>query len=129
MSSRIQFSNINSSQRTWWAMLILLPVLLLSACASNPPGLPTQEELAKMHVHHLQVVNNSKQVINAIRYKPCGGEQSGFHTLAQNLMPQERVAFNLFDNCIDVQAVNTFDQTLSEQKGLVMSENAVWELH
>ena len=71
----------------------------------------------------------SKEVINAIKYRPCGAGTDGFRTLAENLMPQQRVQFTLFDTCIDLQAQDTFDQTLSETKELVLSRNAVWELH
>jgi len=120
---------IDSPIVTIRAAYCLSLALILAACASQPAsGLPTPEQLAKMQVHHLQVVNNTKQVINVIKYKPCGADAGGFQTLAENLMPQERVAFNLYDRCIDVRAVNTFDQTLSEQKGLVISKTAVWEL-
>jgi hypothetical protein len=127
MLIKILFDRLGSGRRIAG---FLLSGSLLCACSSTPaPGLPDARELASQHPHQLQVVNDSKEVINAIKYKPCGANDTGFMTLTENLMPQQRVQFALFDTCIDLQAVNTFDQTLSEAKNMVLSRNAVWELH
>lgn len=110
---------------------IALGVLLfvISGCASKPvPSMPTMEEVAAQQTHQLNIINRTDEVINAIQFKPCGQKTSDYSTLINNLKPKQRVVFNLVDACIDIKALNSFDQTLAERTNLQLSTISVWDI-
>ena len=135
---KITLFSSNSQVRIWLRRLFrlaacrLVPIALvvgLSACATEPaPTVPNMEELATQDLYQLNITNFTDEVVNTILFRPCGKAGDDFAILAENLKPGERVAFNLFNTCIDIKAMNTFDQTLAEKDGLALSKISHWDI-
>ena len=108
----------------------LLSVVFLSACSTTDKQ--TSSELAAPAVNEvaqqLQITNYTNAVVNTIKYKPCNAGKDVFLTLAENLKPKERVVFNLYDVCIDLKALNTFDDMLEEKSSLNLSQKVNWDI-
>lgn len=104
-------------------------VLLLAGCSTSAmQDSPAPAGQSDQTVRQLQITNHSSAVVNAIKYKPCNAATDVFLTLAENLKPKERVVFNLYDVCIDLKALNTFEDTLEEKNNLSLSEKGVWDI-
>lgn len=114
---------------TWPAIVICVMAFGLTGCTTAPaPSVPSMEELAAQKSHQLNIINLTNEVINVIRFKPCGKDASDYSTLIENLKPKQRVVFNLFEVCIDIKALNAFDQTLAERNTLVLSNVNIWDI-
>ena len=126
MLSRIPLVQVRSVT----VIVSLLVMWMLAGCASEPiqQQVVMSEPVNDARPHRLKIVNHSSDVMNVILYKPCGSKVDLFQPLAENLKPKQGVVFNVFNECIDVRATNTFDQTLAEKEALSLTTADTWTI-
>jgi hypothetical protein len=107
-----------------WPIAGLSLLLLLSACASEPVGLkPPPEDPIK-----LRVINQSDTVIDVIDAKPCGADDSQYKTQMESIKPNQRIMLHIYQECVDLVALDAFGSALDELPGLRLNSNITWKI-
>lgn len=102
---------------------------LLIACSATPETDITQNIDARPSTpHKIAIVNASPNVINSIKYKPCGSQDNRYQYLTGNLRPNEKFSINIYTQCVDLIATNAFKKNLVDVKNIDLSKIKTWTI-
>ena len=102
---------------------------LLAACAANPEiEVPYDSNAQPPTPHKIAIVNASPNVINSIKYKPCGSQDNRYHFLTGNLRPNEKFSINIYSQCVDLRATNAFKKKLVDIKNIDLKKIKTWTI-
>jgi len=121
----------NKFQPLILAQLILTIGLtcLLAACTTNPEvAVPHASKAQSSMPHKIAIVNASPNVINSIKYKPCGSQDNRYHYLTGNLRPNEKFSINIYSQCVDLLATNAFKKKLVDIKNIDLKKIKTWTI-
>lgn len=111
-------------------MILVKPVvfviflLLITNCSSDkavlkpPPETPIQ----------LRVENNSAGVIDVINSKPCGASEEHYKPQMNTIKPNDRIMLHIYEECVDLEALDGFGNVLDELVGLRLNSNITWKI-
>ena len=94
-----------------FAVLTLITATILGGCSATPENNAVSEirpQSAMEVSHKIAIVNASDNIINTIKYKPCGSNSSSYQYLTGNLRPAEKFTINIYSQCVDLLATNAF---------------------
>lgn len=118
---------IASTPRYWVSLLSVLCCTALvgglSGCATEKPK-PLPNPVTKPI--KLNIVNDSDKVIHTVKFKHCGTSEQDFNALVENLKPKEKITMNIYGTCVDLAAVNAFDQLLDQKQNFQLSDDITW---
>ena len=102
---------------------------LLVACTTNPEmEVPHDSNAQPSMPHKISIVNASPNVINSIKYKPCGSQDNRYHYLTGNLRPNEKFSINIYSQCVDLLATNAFKKKLVDIKNIDLKKIKTWTI-
>jgi hypothetical protein len=104
--------------------LLLTALLLINNCSSNKNGLKPPPE----HPIQLRVVNESATVIDVIQAKPCGAKARQYKPQINTIKPQERIMLQIYEECVDLVALDAFGNVMDELAGLRLNSNITWKI-
>lgn len=106
------------------AGLFFMSTLLIMNCASEAPELKS----TPTNPITLRVENNSSKVIDVIQAKPCGTDNRQFKPQMNAIKPKERIMLQIYEECVDLVALDGFGNVLDELVGLRMNANITWKI-
>lgn len=98
--------------------------LLITNCSSDketlkpPPENPIQ----------LRVENKSASVIDVINAKPCGASDEHYKPQMNAIKPNDRILLQIYEECVDLVALDGFGNVLDELVGLRLNSNITWKI-
>ena len=104
----------------------LITLLLLAGCASEEKivEVPTTE-----NPYALRIVNHTSNVVDNVKFKPCGTPTTHYATLTDKIQPQQKVMLNVYNLCVDLVAEDAFRQPLYQKTDLILNKETVWTLN
>ncbi len=112
-----------------WSYCSLMIVVLLIGCSSTVESTATQAvNIQSANPHKIAIVNASSNVVNTIKYKPCGSNNNSYQHLTGNLRPNERISINIYSQCVDLLATNAFKKNLVDVKNVDLSKIKTWTI-
>lgn len=127
-----RFFNLVTSNKTkylWSSLLIGAITVISSACSSTSETDTTQTTDAQTTTSHkIAIVNASGNVINAIKYRPCGTGDGRYQYLTGNLRPNEKLSINIYSQCVDLIATNAFKKNLVDVKNVDLNKIKTWTI-
>ncbi|KPJ96008.1 MAG: hypothetical protein AMJ55_02765 [Gammaproteobacteria bacterium SG8_15] len=113
----------------WYCLLFSTIAVIASACGSTSESNMSQTTDAPTTTSHkIAIVNESGNVINAIKYKPCGASDSRYQYLTGNLRPNEKLSINIYSQCVDLIATNAFKKNLVDVKNVDLKQIKTWTI-
>ena len=114
---------------TWYCLLFGVMAIISSACSSTTESNTSQTIDAPMrNSHKIAIVNESGNVINAIKYRPCGASDGRYQYLTGNLRPNEKLSVNIYSQCVDLIATNAFKKNLVDVKNVDLTQIKTWTI-
>ena len=104
--------------------LLLAVLLLINNCSSNKPGLKPPPE----NPIQLRVENDSPNVIDVIQSKPCGTDATQYRPQMNTIKPKERIMLQIYEECVDLIALDAFGSVMDELEGLRLNSNITWRI-
>jgi len=101
----------------------------LIACSTSPESDIAQNiDVPPLTPHKIAIVNASSNVINSIKYKPCGSQDNQYQYLTGNLRPNEKFSINIYSQCVDLIATNAFKKHLVDVKNVDLKVIKTWTI-
>lgn len=111
------------------SVVTLVLASLLIACGSTPETDNAQNiDVQPSTPHKIAIVNASPNVINSIKYKPCGSQDNRYKYLTGNLRPNEKFSINIYSQCVDLIATNAFKKNLVDVKNVDLNKIKTWTI-
>jgi hypothetical protein len=108
-----------------WLLVFLLAFLpLLNNCSSEKPALKPPPD----NPIELRVENNSSQVVDVIEAKPCGADDTQYQSQMEAIKPKQRVMLHIYQECVDLVALDSFGNVMDELVGLRLNSNITWKI-
>ena len=104
--------------------LFLTVLPLINNCSSEKTALKPPPE----NPIELRVENNSSSVIDVIQAKPCGADAKEFKTQMNGIKPKERIMLHIYEECVDLEALDGFGNVMNELLGLRLNSNITWKI-
>lgn len=98
--------------------------LLLLSCATEVPKPP---KLSKNPIQ-LRVHNVSNNIIDSIEAKPCGYSSKQYKTQMTGIKPQQKIMLEIYQQCVDLVALDGFGTVLDELTHLRLNSNTIWTI-
>ena len=105
--------------------LYLVLLAFFFGCSSEPVGLKPPPE----NPIQLKVENNSADVIDVIQAKPCGSGDENYKTQIHGVKPQERITLQIYEECVDLVALDGFGNVMDSLVGLRLNSYITWKIH
>jgi len=110
------------------ALMFILANLLV-ACSTIPDtGIAHNVDVQPPTPHKIAIINASPNVINSIKYKPCGSQDNRYQYLTGNLRPNEKFSINIYSQCVDLMATNAFKKNLVDVKNVDLKKIKTWTI-
>jgi hypothetical protein len=103
-------------------LLTLLP--LINNCSSDKTALKPPPE----NPIELRVENNSLSVIDVIQAKPCGANEDQYKPQMNGIKPKERIMLHIYEECVDLVALDGFGNVMDELVGLRLNSHITWKI-
>ena len=112
-------------------IIVTFTTLFIYGCGTTSesnslPDLQTQKETGVSH--KIAIVNASKNIINTIKYKPCGTQSNRYQYLTGNLRPSEKFTINIYSQCVDLLATNAFKKKLVDVRNVNLTTTKTWTI-
>ena len=104
--------------------ILLALVPLINNCTPEKPALKPPPE----NPIELRVENHSSTVIDVIQAKPCGAGDDQYKPQMNAIKPQERIMLHIFEECVDLVALDSFGNVMDELVGLRLNSNITWKI-
>lgn len=98
--------------------------LILISCGSEKKALKPPPE----HPIELRVENLSTTVIDEIQAKPCGYSNEYFKTQMHGLKPKQRTMLHIYQECVDLIALDGFGNVMDQLVGLRLNTHITWKI-
>lgn len=109
--------------------ILLVLASLQFACSSTPETENIYNaDIPPATPHKIAIVNASSNVINSIKYKPCGSQDNRYKYLTGNLRPNEKFSINIYSQCVDLIATNAFKKNLVDVKNVDLNKIKTWTI-
>ena len=105
-------------------LLCLTSLPLINNCSTEPVALVPPPE----NPIELRIENNSSTVIDVIRAKPCGSDDSQYKPQMEAVKPNERIMLHIYEHCVDLEALDSFGNVMDELAGLRINSNITWKI-
>ncbi|MGD8593723.1 MAG: hypothetical protein PVF82_12855 [Gammaproteobacteria bacterium] len=105
-----------------WLLLALIP--LINNCSPVKPALKPPPE----NPIELRVENHSSAVIDVIQSKPCGANDDQYKPQMNAIKPEERIMLHIYEECVDLVALDGFGNVMDELVGLRLNSNITWKI-
>ena len=130
MVKRMNYLLVNISPKaTCYCLLLGVMTLIASACSSTTESNTSQTiDVPTTSSHKIAIVNASGNVINAIKYRPCGASDGRYQYLTGNLRPNEKLSVNIYSQCVDLIATNAFKKNLVDVKNVDLKQIKTWTI-
>lgn len=102
------------------ALLLLINNCSLDKAALKPPP---------DHPIQLRVENHSPTVIDVIQAKPCGSDPKQYKPQITGVKPKERIMLEIYEDCVDLIALDGFGNIMDELAALRLNSNITWKIH
>lgn len=114
-----------------FAIIVSFATIFIYGCGTTPesnmlPELQAQKETSVSH--KIAIVNASKNIINTIKYKPCGTQTTRYQYLTGNLRPSEKFTINIYTQCVDLLATNAFKKKLVDIRNVNLTTTKTWTI-
>jgi hypothetical protein len=120
--------NINF-KAAWYCLLFGTMAVIASACSNTTESSMSQTtDVPTTSSHKIAIVNESGNVINAIKYRPCGASDGRYQYLTGNLRPNEKLSVNIYSQCVDLIATNAFKKNLVDVKNVDLKQIKTWTI-
>lgn len=117
-------SKTQSSRRLAVVCFWLALALLINNCSSEKSALKPPPE----NPIELRVENHSSSVIDVIQAKPCGANDDQYKTQMNAIKPEERIMLHIYEDCVDLVALDGFGNVMDELAGLRLNSNITWKI-
>ena len=104
---------------------VFLIYMLLSSCASEPAFVSSKAK----EPFNFYIVNNSKSIVDIVKFKPCGAPDTYYRNAAKKIGPKQQIMSKVYDVCIDLVAVDIFNRELARQSDYWMAQQATWQIN
>ena len=130
MVKRMNYLLVNISPKaTCYCLLLSVMTIVASACSGTTESNISQTiDVPTTSSHKIAIVNESGNVINAIKYRPCGASDGRYQYLTGNLRPNEKLSVNIYSQCIDLIATNAFKKNLVDVKNVDLKQIKTWTI-
>lgn len=112
------------ASRLGMACLVLMFAPLINNCSTQKAGLKPPPE----NPIELRVENNASSVIDVIQAKPCGTNEKEYKPQMNGIKPGERIMLHIYEECVDLVALDSFGNAMDELVGLRMNSNITWKI-
>jgi hypothetical protein len=120
--------NINF-KAAWYCLLFGTMAVIASACSNTTESSMSQTtDVPTTSSHKIAIVNESGNVINAIKYRPCGASDGRYQYLTGNLRPNEKLSVNIYSQCVDLIATNAFKKNMVDVKNVDLKQIKTWTI-
>ena len=105
-------------------LIFLISSLLVISCATEapkPPPIPKNPIQLRVH-------NDSDKFVDTINAKPCGGTTKDYKTQLTGLKPGQKIMLEIYQQCVDLVALDGFGSVLGELKYLRLNSNITWNI-
>ena len=106
------------------ACLLTVALLMINNCSSEKPALIPPPD----HPIQLRVENDSTTVIDVIQAKPCGANAKAYKPQMTSIKPRERIMLQIYQQCVDLVALDAFGNVMDELVGLRLNSNITWKI-
>lgn len=106
-------------------LLITISSTLIISCASDAPKPPPIPK----HPIQLRVHNESDKIIDAIDAKPCGFKAKYYKTQMTGIKPGQKIMLEIYQQCVDLVALDGFGTVLDELKYLRLNSHITWKIN
>ena len=113
---------LNMPLRLLACLMAFLP--LLNNCSSEKTALKPPPD----NPIELRVENNSLTVIDVIEAKPCGADDKQYQPQMEAIKPKQRVMLHIYQECVDLVALDGFGNVMDELVGLRLNTNITWKI-
>ena len=119
------------NNKNLFTVLTLVAAAFLSGCST------TSEDKTLTYIslqsdtqisHKIAIVNASENVINTVKYKPCGSRPESYQYLTGNLRPTEKFTINIYSQCVDLLATNAFKKKLVDAQNVNLTTTNIWTI-
>ncbi|WP_455211880.1 hypothetical protein [Kaarinaea lacus] len=104
--------------------LVLAFLPLINNCSTEKAALKPPPD----NPIELRVENHASSVIDVIQAKPCGMDDKEYKPQMNGIKPQERIMLHIYEECVDLVALDSFGNVMDELVGLRLNTNITWKI-
>ena len=104
--------------------LVTASLPLINNCSTEKTALKPPPE----NPIELRVENNATSVIDVIQAKPCGADTKEYRPQMSGIKPKQRVMLHIYEECVDLVALDSFGNVMDEFVGLRMNTHTTWKI-